>query len=244
MTHCGVDFEELSAFVDGELEEHRELEVRRHLDLCARCTERVEGLSRLKVKVGRNEVSEPVPPALARHLRRYAPSSRRRARSLAAALVLLTTALLAGSVLWHGRSVKSSRPFMTALVADHIHFQQGEDRAQVVASDPEALSRWFATRLPFRPEFSTLAGAEILGGRLCTIRKSRLALVFLRRGGERLSFFVGDEHTLTPDAIRAWPSVPGRMRCQDVMQGYRVCLQREGKVLTALVGPSRLLPRG
>ena len=48
MKRCDIALEELSAFVDGELDAAGELELRRHLDVCSRCTQFVAGLAHLK----------------------------------------------------------------------------------------------------------------------------------------------------------------------------------------------------
>src|SRR5713226_1256812 len=48
MTRREVSFETLSAYVDGELDASRELELRRHLDGCDRCREGVDALQGLK----------------------------------------------------------------------------------------------------------------------------------------------------------------------------------------------------
>jgi anti-sigma factor RsiW len=238
---CPVRFEDLSAFVDGECDAAHELELRRHLDRCGRCRERVTALQRLKVAVGQATEDEPVPPTLARAVRTAGVSVHggrwRRWTGVGVAALAAAAALL----LWW-RGAGGADPFTTALVADHIHYAHNVERLQVAETNPQVLRRWFAERLPFAPELPDIHGAEVVGGRLCTLRGNRLALAFFEKGGEALSIFVGDAEALTPDASRAWATAAGERHCTDAMNGYRVCYDRNGRVVTAVVGPAEVLP--
>ena len=245
MKRCDIALEELSAFVDGELDAAGELELRRHLDVCSRCTQFVAGLTHLKTAVGRSTVTQPVPPALMREVRRAAPRMRARPVSGPLAAILAASVLLVlGVLVWTQQSDTgtSLHPFGTVLVADHVHYAYRPDRLQVEETDPVALRRWFAARLPFEPDFPVARRAQIVGGRVCDIQGNRLALAFLEEGGEPLSMFIGDAETLTDEARRAWASIIDQQQCQDAMQGYRVCFARQGRLVSAIVGPARLLP--
>ena len=245
MKRCDMALEELSAFVDGELDAAGELELRRHLDVCSRCTKFVAGLTHLKTAVGRSAVTQPVPPALMREVRRAAPRVRvRQVSGPFAAILAASVLLVVGVLVWMQRAQTDTplHPFGTVLVADHVHYAYRPDRLQVEEADPAALSRWFAARLPFQPEFPAVHGAQIVGGRVCDIQGNQLALAFLEDGGERLSMFIGDAEMLTDDARRAWASVIDEQQCRDAMQGYRVCFARQGRLVSAIVGPARLLP--
>lgn len=238
---CPASFEELSAFADAELDAARELELRRHLDGCARCRAHVAALQQLKVVIGQRAVDEPLPPALARAVRAGDSHPRRRSmrRWLGGAVAALAAAAML--VAWLPRAAKPD-PFTTALVADHIHYAHNPERLEVSESDPLALQRWFASRLPFDPPLPQIPGAHVVGGRLCTLRGNRLALAFFDKDGESLSIFVGDADALTPDADRAWSVADSEHRCSDAMSGYRVCYDRRGRVATAVVGPTQITP--
>jgi anti-sigma factor RsiW len=236
---CPVPFEELSAFADGELEAARELDLRRHLDGCARCRAQVAALQQLKVMVGQRAGDEPVPPAISRAVRLGDSQPRRRPpRWLLGAAALAAAVML---VAWPPGAPKPD-PFTTALVADHIHYAHNPERLEVSESDPQALERWFASRLPFDPQLPEIPGAHVVGGRLCTLRGNRLALAFFDKEGESLSIFVGDASGLTPDADRAWSAADREDRCSEALSGYRVCYDRRGRVVTAVVGPTLITP--
>ena len=239
---CPLSFEDLSAFVDGECEAARELDLRRHLDQCGRCRDRVAALQRLKLAVGRTTTEEPVPVALARAVRSGGVNVQRHRwrRWAGIGSAALAMAAVAFVVWW--RAASGSDPFTTALIADHIHYAHNAERLQVAAADPAVLRQWFAERLPFAPELPALHGMQLLGGRLCTLRGNRLALAFVDKGGEVLSIFVGDAEALTPDATEAWATAGGPRRCREAMNGYRVCYDRQGRLVTAVVGPSDAVP--
>jgi len=75
MRNCPA-FEDLSQFVDGHLSNERELEVRRHLDVCDVCPRMLHTLSVLKQAVGRGYASESPPTAV--RLAVMTPGRRRR----------------------------------------------------------------------------------------------------------------------------------------------------------------------
>lgn len=240
---CPASFEELSAFADGEIEAAGELELRRHLDGCARCRAQVAALQQLKIAIGQRTVDEPVPAAISRAVRAGDSHPRRRsARWLGGALAAAAAAAAAAALLLAWLPRAKPDPFTTALIADHIHYTRNPERLEVSESDPQILQRWFASRLPFDPPLPRIPGARVVGGRLCTLRGNRLALAFFEKEGESLSIFVGNADALTPDANRAWSAADTGQRCSDAMSGYRVCYERRGNVVTAVVGPTAVTP--
>ena len=77
MRSCPV-FEDVNELVDGHLSGQRELEVRRHFDVCDSCAQMLRTLATLKQAVGRGYAIEP-PPAAVR-LAVMTPARRRRQR--------------------------------------------------------------------------------------------------------------------------------------------------------------------
>ena len=76
MSGCPA-FEDLNALVDGDLPHDQELEVCQHLEHCAHCHRRMDGLTLLKRTVGRAYDSELPPPALRRVVTAQLPKRRR-----------------------------------------------------------------------------------------------------------------------------------------------------------------------
>ena len=64
MMPCTKTFEDLSAFVDGEMAPEEELALRRHLDTCISCQGAMKTLSALKETVARTAEVHPLPRSL------------------------------------------------------------------------------------------------------------------------------------------------------------------------------------
>lgn len=100
MTSCGAAFGTLSAYVDGELNASAELELRRHLDGCARCRDSVATLISLNDAVAGAIDVKPIPHGLRERLP-IPQSDRRRSRgrsllSAAVAIAALLSAFFCG----------------------------------------------------------------------------------------------------------------------------------------------------
>lgn len=97
MSHC-PPLEELSALIDGELSNERELGIRWHLDICHACARSADAVVALKRAVGRAHNREIPLPALRRSVMARVPKRRRgrqwRAGAIAAPLFIAAGALL------------------------------------------------------------------------------------------------------------------------------------------------------
>jgi anti-sigma factor RsiW len=99
MTTCAMPFDTLSAYVDGELEAHEELEARRHLDGCERCRDIVGTLITLNEACAAATEFRPVPHGLRERLPMQAPPQGRR-RNRALIWIPLTAAALLAAVVY------------------------------------------------------------------------------------------------------------------------------------------------
>src|SRR5262249_30639518 len=135
MTPCTASFDRLNAYVDGELLAADQLEVRRHLDVCAICTAQVESLLAIKDAVAASAELRPVPHTLRERLAAHAGAGSRWGLFRAARLGLLAAAALLAIVMagdrWAPLPASSTRALhggsdrvIDALVADHLHFLQ------------------------------------------------------------------------------------------------------------------------
>ena len=64
MMACLKTLEDLSAYIDVELEPLEELALRRHLDICVSCQQAIRTLTALKETVTRTATVHPLPPTL------------------------------------------------------------------------------------------------------------------------------------------------------------------------------------
>src|SRR2546425_1387239 len=141
MTRCEVPFETLSAYVDGELDDSRELELRRHLDGCDRCREAVDAIQGLKELVTSAAEIRPVPHALRDSTKAIAV--RRKPRRAywflgpTTAAVMVGLLILAGARDWLTISRGSSADLLVnALIIDHSRYLGSPNAIQVASSDP------------------------------------------------------------------------------------------------------------
>lgn len=234
MTTCTTPFESLSAYVDAELSRDEELELRRHLDSCARCHEVVETLMGLKAAVAATADVRPVPHTMRErivtlHRESIRPRPWRGWIALAASVCIVFAGIQAWRALAPRATLEDS--VVEALVADHVHFREALDAPQVRSANPAEVGEWFDGKLPFSVVLPRLRNASLVGGRLCSLWGQKVAVGFYDTQGERVSLFVAD--------ARRFPSaVPDQPRCEEGLGSYRVCIVPAGETLLLLVADS------
>jgi anti-sigma factor RsiW len=127
--------------------------------------------------------------------------------------------------LWWFRPAARGDAFVVQLVGDHVLNALGHEKPlEVTSSDATVVENWFAGRLDFAVKLPRLAGATLVGGRLCSVAGRRVALVFYDHLGHRLSLFV-------MDAARE----RGPHACDQDVKGFTVCRQTVHGVEYAVV---------
>lgn len=104
---CDVVRTFLPAYLDDEASPLSRTVLERHLDTCAACTRRAEGLERLRETVRRAWVPTPVPEALRRRVEALCSDRRPRPRE---ALVAGLAGLAVGLTVWRGPWLRWRRP--------------------------------------------------------------------------------------------------------------------------------------
>jgi anti-sigma factor RsiW len=231
MTRCGVEFERLSAFVDGEPDPREELELRRHIEGCDRCCSIVETLLATKAAVASTAEVRPVPHSLRERVSELvAERSRRRGiwrlivPSLAATMIVLVIATYRPMF---GNKSNGADRLTRAMVEDHIHYLTVSNPIQVATDDPQQIAQAFADQFGFRLELPVLAGANLLGGRLCWLHGHKAVLTFYQTSAGRFSLFVLDK--------QAFAVAPKRQSECTAAGGYEVCLISRAPEVLAMV---------
>ncbi len=230
MTRCDASFEMLSAYVDGQLGNAEELEVRRHLEECARCRRTVEAFLEMNQAIAFASEVHPVPHILRERLNQLASSKGRRPRTwlwvAVAAAAALLVALRVGR--WAMQSPGTAVDQLArALIEDHVRYLGIPDAIQVASNDPRRIADSFNNRVGFPIELPQLSDASLLGARFCWLRGHKALLSFYESKGQRFSLFVLDQHVLPGETAP-------KARCRSSGK-YEVCLLRTAPELLAMV---------
>jgi anti-sigma factor RsiW len=211
----------LDAYLDGELDAVRNVEIEDHLHDCARCSRSVSDRQMVRRGLKTEALYFKAPTDLQNRIRRSvrqaakleAPSHWLSApwfkivapMAAAALVVLMLVPYLAGT---------SSDELLTQeVVAGHIRSLMVNHLADVPSTDEHTVKPWFNGKLDFSPPVSDLAkqGYPLVGGRLDYVNKRPVAALVYQR----------DKHVIN---VFVWPSdkSAGSGAPIETQQGYHV----------------------
>jgi anti-sigma factor (TIGR02949 family) len=201
----------LSAYVDDELDRDESATLRRHLETCPTCRQRLAALDDLGRLIRRAPYY-----AAPDTLRARLASTRGRAwrrpwtwprspmsgsvRWAAAATIAVAATLAIAALVWRspttGRDGSSSADATTriaeTIVDNHVRALVGEHLLDVASTDRHTVKPWFQGRLDFAPPVEDLAGIgfPLIGGRAEYIAGHQAAALVYRRGQHSINLFV------------------------------------------------------
>lgn len=193
----------LEAYVDGQLDLVKSLEIERHLAQCEECAAAVKGHRALQSALGGASLYfEPPSPLAARvsaELRRTATPTRPARtfgwRWLAAAASLPSVAVLAAALLLMVRTPSEGDLLNQDLVSAHVRSLMADHLTDVPSSDQHTVKPWFNGRLDFSPEVKDLSaeGYPLVGGRLDYVRGHATAALAYERRKHVINVFIWPE---------------------------------------------------
>ncbi len=199
----------LHAFLDGELDLVRHLEIEHHLVDCSACTDANEGLRSLGAALKTDGLYFRAPPDLPGRVRAAlrrsaaAPETVRSGRPMrwrrlvvgagvAAGVVLLLggLTLFAWSLLRPGASVDDR--LAREIVTSHIRSLQAGHLTDVTSSDRHTVKPWFEGKVDYSPTVCDLAaeGYPLVGGRLDYLDNRPVAALVYRRRLHVINLFL------------------------------------------------------
>jgi mycothiol system anti-sigma-R factor len=210
----------LDAYLDGELEEASQPEVREHLSSCPDCRREAEATSSFSSFVRTNMLTYKAPPALKARIRAsLREESRPRSDwffSFRRPLVYAAAILVLGFILTSALrmfSLNKDQELISQAITNHARSLMVDHLVDVTSSDQHIVRPWFTGKLDYSPPVADLAqaGYALVGGRIDMLDKRPVAAIVYRHGNHFINVFV-------------WP-VAGRKIDFEVQsdRGYHFC---------------------
>ena len=237
---CDDNARLLNAYLDGELDLVRSLEIEEHLKACSDCAQELRSHQTLRRAFRSANLYDRAPAGLESRIRAslareagaspaatFAPSTSPAAKSrrefwnwaaIAAAIVLAVVLTLRFSP---GRDARlQSNLVAEEIVSSHIRALQPGHLLDVPSTDQHTVKPWFNGKLDFSPPVRDLseAGYPLLGGRLDYVARHPAAVLVYQRRQHLIDVFV-------------WPAdaQPATPRSEISSQGYNMlCWQATG----------------
>jgi len=214
--NCAQTRNLLHAFLDGELDLVRHLEIEHHLAECTGCAEEHEGLRSLSAALKADALYFRAPPELSKHLRASLPRtsaitsapvrapeplpSRRSIpwrrlgvfTGVAASIALLVGGLVLLSLGRFRSGVPAEDRLAQEVVTSHIRSLLADHLTDVTSSDRHTVKPWFKGRVDFAPTVCDLSDRDfpLVGGRLDYLDDRVVAALVYRRRQHLINLFV------------------------------------------------------
>ena len=196
----------LEAYLDGELDLVRSVEMERHLAECELCAAALSSHRALRSALRDASLYYPAPKGLEHRLRtelrKGSTAAKRGAvagwRWAAVAASLPVIAALAWALVAIPRGPSNEELVSQEVVSAHVRSLMAQHLTDVASSDGHTVKPWFNGKLDFSPEVKDLAGDgyPLVGGRLDYIGGHGVAALVYQRGPHPVNVFIWPE----PDA--------------------------------------------
>ncbi|HEX3554500.1 MAG TPA: anti-sigma factor [Thermoanaerobaculia bacterium] len=220
---CPNTEQELTAYLDGELDLTSALAFERHLEDCPSCTRALEAQRALREAIGAAGLRYRPTPAQTRRLRNAMtahaaePAALRwpswRGLQAIAALLLVAVASWSLGRVWPPRPAPD---LAEQVVSSHVRSLLAGHPADVISTDQHTVKPWFTGKLDYSPAVVDLAtqGFPLVGGRLDYLGNHPVAALVYRADRHVINLFTWPA-AYTPDGSGPEPVASER-------QGFHV----------------------
>ncbi len=188
----------LHAYVDGELDAAKTLELEAHLSGNPAARAACERLREMSAAIRDRADYHVAPPVLAARLRASVPAAPGKAPRLAWQRWLKPAAALAGvALLTWVVAVQTLRPgederIAQGVLASHVRATLSKRSYDVASSDRHTVKPWLSARLAFSPPVADLSASDfdLVGGRLDYVGAQPVAVLIYKRRQHLIDVFV------------------------------------------------------
>jgi anti-sigma factor RsiW len=216
MMNCNEAGTLVAGYADGEIDSLRGRSIEQHLRGCAACTTQYQSVLTLRARIRAEVPYFPAPAALRTRVRsllaatqavappRPRPEPDRWRWLSGGALAGCAATVLAWVV---GTAVidwRANEDVAVEAVATHVRATLNNHLIEVASSDQHTVKPWLSARLDYSPPVQDLTseGFPLVGGRLDTLDKQRVATLVYHYRLHTIDVFVRPESAHAPSALR------------------------------------------
>ena len=212
----------LHAYVDGELDLMRSLEVERHLKSCASCAAAKRSLQSLHSTLRHNDLSYSAPASLRRRILSEVGKSSSEARPRSSTpwiwqwLAIGAIGFAALTLMFRPAGISQGDQLAQEAVSGHVRSLMVGHLTDVASTDQHTVKPWFNGKIDFAPNVKDFAtnGFPLIGGRLDYLDHQTVAALVYQRNSDRPM-----KHTIN---VFVWPAKNPEHEKTESLRGYNV----------------------
>jgi anti-sigma factor RsiW len=191
---CEQTHELIHAYIDGELDLLRNVEVEHHLGECEACHSQHQDQSYLRSLIKDEAQYFVAPDVLKQRVKNqiHRPTTTRHWIAAAAVLILALAGVLLWTIISNRSRSHTDELVAQEIVSSHVRSLMIDHLIDVPSSDSHTVKPWFNGKLDFAPEVKDLSaqGFSLIGGRLDYINNRTVAALVYQRRKHPINLFM------------------------------------------------------